>query len=84
MTHAYLEAGADQGLIEGDERKLLQSIVDFGGTLVREVMTPRPDIVAIRENANDRRSARRCFASRSTRVSRCSARTSTTSSAACS
>lgn len=39
--------GADQGLIEGDERRLLQTIVDFGDTLVREVMTPRPDIVAI-------------------------------------
>jgi putative hemolysin len=31
-----------------EERKLLKSIVDFGETLVREVMTPRPDIVAIR------------------------------------
>jgi CBS domain containing-hemolysin-like protein len=30
-----------------EERKLLKSIVDFGNTLVREVMTPRPDIVAI-------------------------------------
>jgi len=30
-----------------EERKLLKSIVDFGDTLVREVMTPRPDIVAI-------------------------------------
>ena len=46
-THAYPEAGEDQGLIERDERRLLQSIVDFGATLVREVMTPRPDIVAI-------------------------------------
>ena len=46
-AHAYLEAGEEQGLIEGDERRLLQSIVDFGDTLVREVMTPRPDIVAI-------------------------------------
>ncbi len=48
VAHAYLEAGEEQGLIEGDERRLLQSIVDFGDTLVREVMTPRPDIVAIR------------------------------------
>jgi len=30
------------------ERKLLRSVVDFGDTLVREVMTPRPDIVAIK------------------------------------
>jgi CBS domain containing-hemolysin-like protein len=36
---------------ERDERRLLQSIVEFGDTLVREVMTPRPDIVAISEDA---------------------------------
>jgi len=41
------EAAEEQALIERDEQKLLQSIVDFGGTLVREVMTPRPDIAAI-------------------------------------
>ena len=34
-----------------EERKLLKSIVDFGDTLVREVMTPRPDIIAIQANA---------------------------------
>src|SRR4029450_4059798 len=51
VAHAYLEAGEEQGLIEGDERRLLQSIVDFGSTLVREVMTPRPDIVAVRADA---------------------------------
>jgi CBS domain containing-hemolysin-like protein len=31
----------------GDENRLLRSVVAFGETLVREVMTPRPDIVAI-------------------------------------
>jgi magnesium and cobalt exporter, CNNM family len=51
-AHAYLEAGEEQGLIERDERRLLQSIVDFGDTLVREVMTPRPDIVAIPAEAS--------------------------------
>jgi CBS domain containing-hemolysin-like protein len=34
-----------------EERKLLKSIVDFGDTLVREVMTPRPDIVAVHGDA---------------------------------
>jgi putative hemolysin len=43
----HQDGGDEQGLIEGDERRLLQSIVDFGDTLVREVMTPRPDMVAI-------------------------------------
>jgi putative hemolysin len=44
-------AAEDPRLMEGDERRLLQSIVEFSDTLVREVMTPRPDIVAITENA---------------------------------
>jgi CBS domain containing-hemolysin-like protein len=47
----FLHAGDEEGIIEGEERKLLQSIVDFGDTLVREVMTPRPDIVAIQDSA---------------------------------
>jgi CBS domain containing-hemolysin-like protein len=55
LTNAYPESATLDGLmdghIDGEERKLLQSIVDFGDTLVREVMTPRPDIVGIRENA---------------------------------
>ena len=50
-TAAYLDAGEQEGIIERDERQLLQSIVDFSDTLVREVMTPRPDIVAIRADA---------------------------------
>lgn len=48
---AYIDTAEQEGLIEGEERRLLQSIVDFGDTLVREVMTPRPDIVAIRADA---------------------------------
>jgi CBS domain containing-hemolysin-like protein len=48
---AYIDSAEQEGLIQGEERRLLQSIVDFGDTLVREVMTPRPDIVAIRESA---------------------------------
>jgi CBS domain containing-hemolysin-like protein len=46
---AYIDTAAQEGLIKSEERRLLQSIVDFGDTLVREVMTPRPDIVAIRD-----------------------------------
>jgi len=50
-AHAYLDAGEQEGLIEREERRLLESIVDFGDTLVREVMTPRPDIVGVRADA---------------------------------
>ena len=45
------EVGLDYKWADTEERKLLQSVVDFGGTLVREVMTPRPDIVAIAHDA---------------------------------
>jgi len=48
---AYIDTAEQEGLIEGEERRLLQSIVDFGDTLVREVMTPRPDIVAVGDGA---------------------------------
>ena len=48
---AHEPDGVDAGAIEREERRLLRSIVDFGDTLVREVMTPRPDIVAVRADA---------------------------------
>jgi putative hemolysin len=50
-AQAYIEAAEQEGIIEGDERRLIQSIVEFGDTLVREVMTPRPDVVAISAEA---------------------------------
>jgi putative hemolysin len=46
---APVESDAPQQ--RADESRLLRSVVDFGETLVREVMTPRPDIVAIRADA---------------------------------
>jgi putative hemolysin len=51
VAKAYIDTAEQEGIIQGEERRLLQSIVDFGDTLVREVMTPRPDIVAIRDDA---------------------------------
>ena len=43
---------ADRARIEEqEEHALLQSVVEFGDTLVREVMTPRPDIVAVPSEA---------------------------------
>jgi putative hemolysin len=48
---ALITAGAEEGLIEEDDRKLIQSVVEFGDKTVRQVMTPRPNIVAIDESA---------------------------------
>ena len=45
-------AGAGRAAAEEqDERELLQSVMEFGDTVVREVMTPRPDIVAVKSKA---------------------------------
>ncbi len=49
---ALISAGAEEGLIEEDERKLIESAVAFGDKTVREVMTPRPNIVSIGEEAS--------------------------------
>ncbi len=46
-----IEAGEQEGLIEKGEGELLQSMVEFGDKVVREVMTPRPEIAAIEINA---------------------------------
>jgi magnesium and cobalt exporter, CNNM family len=44
-VQAYIEVGREEGILEKGEEKLLLSIVDFGDTRVREVMTPRTDIL---------------------------------------
>jgi len=44
---ALITAGEEEGIIEEGDRKLIQSVVAFGDKRVREVMTPRRDIVAI-------------------------------------
>jgi CBS domain containing-hemolysin-like protein len=44
---AMAEAGHEEGAIEEEEKELIHSIFEFGDTVVREVMTPQPDIVAI-------------------------------------
>ncbi|MDI6730972.1 MAG: hemolysin family protein [Candidatus Margulisbacteria bacterium] len=45
-----LQAGAEEGVIEKEEREMITSIFEFGDTIAREVMTPRPDIIAIEAN----------------------------------
>lgn len=44
---ALIEVGKEEGLIQEDDRKLIQSVVEFGDKTVRDVMTPRPEIIAI-------------------------------------
>ncbi len=48
---ALIMAGEEEGIIEKGDRELIQSVVAFGDKTVREVMTPRPRIVGIRQDA---------------------------------
>jgi putative hemolysin len=42
-----VEAAAEDEVIEHEERELIESIIEFGDTLAREVMVPRPDMVTL-------------------------------------
>ena len=51
ITDSELKAMADvaheERVIEHEERTFIHSIIDFGDTVVREVMVPRPDMVTV-------------------------------------
>ena len=42
-----VEAAAQESVIEHEERELIESIIEFGDTVVREIMVPRPDAMFI-------------------------------------
>ncbi|MHB8733355.1 MAG: hemolysin family protein [bacterium] len=42
-----VQVGEEEGVIEEEEREMIHSIFEFGDTVVREVMRPRVDIVAM-------------------------------------
>ncbi len=48
---ALVEAAQEEGILVGDEAALIEQLVEFSDKRVREVMTPRPDIVAITADA---------------------------------
>jgi putative hemolysin len=53
-VQALIDVGAAEGILEKEEGELIHSIIEFGDTRVSEVMTPRPDIVAVPETATVR------------------------------
>ncbi len=48
---AMADVAHEEEVIERDERQLIHSIIEFGDTIVREVMVPRPDMVAVEARA---------------------------------
>ena len=45
-----VEAAAQDAVIEHEERELIESVIEFGDTVVREIMVPRPDVVTINDD----------------------------------
>jgi putative hemolysin len=48
---ALVEVAEEEGIIEKDQADLIEQVVEFSDKRVREVMTPRPDVVALQADA---------------------------------
>ena len=68
---AMADVAAPRTVIEREERTLIHSIIDFGDTVVREVMVPRPDMVAVEATETGRRRGRASPSRPASAASRC-------------
>jgi len=51
---AMADVAHEDAAIESDERAFIHSVIEFGDTIVREVMVPRPDMVDVATSATVR------------------------------
>jgi CBS domain containing-hemolysin-like protein len=49
---ALIDEAKEEGIIEKEDGVLLKSVVEFGDTVAREIMTPRVEMICIRKDAN--------------------------------
>ena len=48
---SIVEVSSEEGMIENGEKDIINNVFDFNDTVVREVMVPRVNIIAVNENA---------------------------------
>src|SRR5437763_7975085 len=65
---ALIDVGEAEGIIEEEERELIQSAIEFGDTTVGEIMTPRTEIVALSNTATVREARNVIIDSRHSRL----------------
>lgn len=65
---SLVDQAVEQELLEDDDRDYIHSIVEFGETLVREVMVPRTDMVTVDAEQTVRETLETLLASRHSRV----------------
>ncbi len=58
-----IQTGENEGVIEADERVMLQRIFRFNNTIVKEVMTPRLDVTAVSRDATAEEAINACLRS---------------------
>lgn len=52
--HALMEVGEAEGIIEGREREMIETMVEFSDTRAGEIMTPRTEICAVIFECDDK------------------------------
>jgi CBS domain containing-hemolysin-like protein len=65
---AFIGAGEEAGIIEREDAELITSIVELSDTVVREILTPRTDVVALPVTAEYAQVQRRFADSMFTRI----------------
>ncbi len=63
-----IETGEREGVIEEEEREMLQRIFRFNNRIAKEVMTPRLDMEAVSKDASPAEAVERCIESGHTRM----------------
>lgn len=48
---ALADAAVEEDVIQAEERELIEQIIEFGDTICREIMVPRPDMVTVDDDA---------------------------------
>ena len=51
-VEAFLETGEEEGILEEDEAAMVRGVLELDEMLVREVMTPRPSVVSVSDEAS--------------------------------
>ena len=65
---SMVDQAAEQAVLESDDRDYIHSLVEFGETLVREIMIPRIDMVTVDADRSVREGLEQMLASRHSRV----------------
>lgn len=49
-VEAFIEEGREENIIDEEEEEMLRNVIEFSDTIVREIMTPHSEIVAVPSN----------------------------------